>query len=207
MTVGDKILNMRKARGWSQEELADRIGVSRQAVSRWESNSAKPDADKIVDICDLFGVSADYLLRNQYAGEGETNSVSERSPAPDRAHAVTAFQILGILMILSVILGYCALGIMSAVHPHLYSKNGTDYRGILGYIMGNHLWWLVAFLAVVLLAGVLLLVGRTPLRRLSATLTQKLENCSLPTRLVLFVIVSAVVLLLAVLPAIWYNGY
>lgn len=69
MTLGEKILNMRKARGWSQEELAERIGVTRQAVSRWESNSAKPDADKIVAVCDLFGVSADYLLRDDYAGE------------------------------------------------------------------------------------------------------------------------------------------
>lgn len=69
MTLGEKILNMRKARGWSQEELAERIGVTRQAVSRWESGSAKPDADKLVAVCDLFGVSADYLLRDSYSGE------------------------------------------------------------------------------------------------------------------------------------------
>ena len=69
MTMGEKILNLRKARGWSQEELADRVGVTRQAVSRWESGSAKPDADKIIAICDLFGVSADYLLRVSYNGE------------------------------------------------------------------------------------------------------------------------------------------
>ena len=67
MTLGEKILNLRKARGWSQEELADRTGVSRQAVSRWESGSAKPDADKIVVICDLFGISADYLLKDYMA--------------------------------------------------------------------------------------------------------------------------------------------
>lgn len=64
MTIGEKILNMRKARGWSQEDLAERVGVSRQAVSRWEADSAKPDADRIIAICDLFGVSADYLLRD-----------------------------------------------------------------------------------------------------------------------------------------------
>ncbi len=62
MTIGQKILNLRKARGWSQEELADRIGVTRQAVSRWESDTAKPDADKLIGLCKLFGVSADYLL-------------------------------------------------------------------------------------------------------------------------------------------------
>ena len=104
MTIGDKILNMRKARGWSQEELADRIGVTRQAVSRWESNSAKPDAEKIVDISDLFGVSADYLLRDKYAGEGEIHNGSELNPVPVKVPTVTAVQILGILLIISAIM-------------------------------------------------------------------------------------------------------
>lgn len=163
MTIGDKILNMRKARGWSQEELADRLGVTRQAVSRWESGSAKPDADKIVDICDIFGVFADYLLRDKYAGEGELGSpeqetVSSSSSGP----LVTSWQILGILMILSGVLVLAALGIMSAVNPHVYAIfGGPEYRGILGYIMGNDLWWLVIADGVVVLTGVILLVGRS----------------------------------------------
>ena len=64
MTMGEKILKLRKEQGWSQEELADRVHVTRQAVSRWESGAAKPDADKLVALCDLFRVSADYLLRD-----------------------------------------------------------------------------------------------------------------------------------------------
>jgi len=81
MTMGEKILNMRKARGWNQEELADRVGVSRQAVSRWESGTAKPDADKIIAICDLFGVSADYLLgREDAVGAGDKEKAPEQTP-------------------------------------------------------------------------------------------------------------------------------
>ncbi len=76
MTMGEKILAMRRARGWSQEELAERIEVSRQAVSRWESDGAKPDADKIVKLCTLFGVTADYLL-----GMPEPASQEPREPA------------------------------------------------------------------------------------------------------------------------------
>lgn len=181
MTIGDKILNMRKARGWSQEELADRVGVTRQAVSRWESGSAKPDADKIIDVCDLFGVSADYLLREKYAGEGELSSCSaaadapedgmdksgvESAPMPQRPPAVTAVQILGILMILSAIALFCALGIMSALNPHLYIRDNIEYRGILGYILGNQLWWLVNADAVILLLGIFLLIGKGPFKRL-----------------------------------------
>ena len=79
MTMGEKILALRKARGWSQEELAERIGVTRQAVSRWESGAAKPDADKIIAVCDLFGVSADYLLRD-YAAAPMEETAQQAAP-------------------------------------------------------------------------------------------------------------------------------
>lgn len=176
MTIGDKILNMRKARGWSQEELADRIGVTRQAVSRWESNSAKPDAEKIVDISDLFGVSADYLLRDKYAGEGEIHNGSELNPVPVKVPTVTAVQILGILLIISAIMIFCALGIMSAVDPWLYSADGVDYHGIPAYIMANKLWWLVNLDVFVLLIGIVFLIGKTPLNRLYQFLVSKLNK-------------------------------
>ncbi|MBR2888945.1 MAG: helix-turn-helix transcriptional regulator [Oscillospiraceae bacterium] len=167
MTIGDKILNLRKARGWSQEEMADRVGVSRQAVSRWEAGSAKPDADKIVDICDLFGVSADYLLRDRYAGEGELgNSDSAPASVPEAVRPlVTPWQILGILMIVLGILTFFALGIMSAIAPHVYCVDGVEFRGVLGYIMGNHLWWLVNTDFAVIALGVLLLVGPDILKK------------------------------------------
>ena len=169
MTIGNKILSLRKARGWSQEELAEKIGVTRQAISRWESDSAKPDADKIVDICDLFGVSADYLLRDKYAGEGESGN----TPASPRSSAMNAFQVLGILMIVSAILIFCTLGIMSAANPHTHVFNQIAYSGILGYIMGYHMWWLVILDIAILIVGILLLVGKAPFVRLLSVIRRK----------------------------------
>ena len=61
MILADKITDLRKKNGWSQEELANRLGVSRQAVSKWESAGAIPDLDKIIKMSDLFSVSTDYL--------------------------------------------------------------------------------------------------------------------------------------------------
>jgi len=164
MTIGDKILSLRKARGWSQEELAEKVGVTRQAISRWEANSAKPDADKILDICDLFGVSADYLLRDKYNGEGELPVPPPSETAPARTAGIAAFQILGILLIISSVLVFCTLGILSGLAPHTYIKNQIAYRGILGYIMGHHLWWLVWLDVAMLVMGVFLLVGLGPLK-------------------------------------------
>lgn len=64
MTIGEKIQNLRKQRGMSQEQLAEALGVSRQAVSKWEAGQSVPDIDKIISICDYFGVTTDYILRN-----------------------------------------------------------------------------------------------------------------------------------------------
>ena len=63
MTIADRIQSLRKAKGMSQEELADKVGVSRQSVSKWESEQAAPDLDKIVIMSDIFEVTTDYLLK------------------------------------------------------------------------------------------------------------------------------------------------
>ena len=68
MNLQDKIIKLRKSHALSQEELAERLGVSRQAVSKWESGQSLPDIDKIILISDFFGVTTDYLLKN---GENE----------------------------------------------------------------------------------------------------------------------------------------
>ena len=63
MTIADRIQSLRKSKGMSQEELADKVGVSRQAVSKWESEQATPDLDKVVIMSDIFEVTTDYLLK------------------------------------------------------------------------------------------------------------------------------------------------
>ena len=63
MNIADRIQYLRKQKGLSQEELADKIGVSRQAVSKWESEQSTPDLDKIIVMSDLFEVTTDYILK------------------------------------------------------------------------------------------------------------------------------------------------
>ena len=75
MILADKIIENRKKNGWSQEELADKLGVSRQSVSKWEGAQAVPDMKKILQLAELFNVSTDYLLRDDieiYESVGET---------------------------------------------------------------------------------------------------------------------------------------
>ncbi len=63
MNIADRIQHLRKTKGISQEELADLIGVSRQSVSKWESEQSLPDIDKIIFMSDYFEVTTDYLLK------------------------------------------------------------------------------------------------------------------------------------------------
>ncbi len=69
MILADKIVRLRKKNGWSQEELAEKINVSRQAVSKWESMTAVPDLDKILLLAEVFGVTTDYLLKDSIEEE------------------------------------------------------------------------------------------------------------------------------------------
>ena len=63
MNIADRIQYLRKQNGYSQEELADKVGVSRQAVSKWESEQSTPDLEKIIVMSELFEVTTDYILK------------------------------------------------------------------------------------------------------------------------------------------------
>ena len=74
MILADKIMTLRKKAGWSQEELAARLNVSRQSVSKWESAQSIPDMDKVVQMSRLFGVTTDFLLKDELEIEEHTQS-------------------------------------------------------------------------------------------------------------------------------------
>ena len=79
MSFADKLIQLRKAKGLSQEDLADSLGVSRQAISRWEQGNTFPDLLNLQKIMKVFGVSADYLICDEYADEGNNDDL----PAPE----------------------------------------------------------------------------------------------------------------------------
>ena len=81
MLLADKIVTLRKRAGWSQEELAAQLGVSRQSVSKWEGAQSVPDMQKVVQMSRLFGVTTDYLLKEEL---GEPEPAPAESAAPLR---------------------------------------------------------------------------------------------------------------------------
>ncbi|MFN1807303.1 helix-turn-helix domain-containing protein [Clostridioides difficile] len=65
MTLGEKIQKLRKQNGFSQEELAEKVTVTRQTISKWELNQSEPDLDFIAQLSNIFNVSADYLIKEE----------------------------------------------------------------------------------------------------------------------------------------------
>lgn len=143
MILADKIIELRKKNGWSQEELADKLGVSRQAVSKWESAQAVPDMNRVIKLSEIFGVSTDFLLKDELelanAAPAELQESSEdgvvRSVSMEEASAFIEHRerssrrvALGVLMcILSPIL----LIVLSSAQEHgLISLSEQQVNGI-----------------------------------------------------------------------------
>ena len=84
MTFSEKISALRKQKGWSQEELAEKLMVTRQAVSKWESAQSMPDLDKLVQLSEALGVSTDYLLKDEQAQSAPVPVTAEQTVKPRR---------------------------------------------------------------------------------------------------------------------------
>ena len=135
MILADKIMSLRKKCGWSQEELAEQLGISRQSVSKWESGMSIPDLEKIVKMSALFGVSTDYLLKDEIeetlpsetydtdSAEARPVSLEEanaymdlvKETAPKFATAIPAIVLSPIPLLL--------LGSYAEMHPEKYSED------------------------------------------------------------------------------------
>ncbi len=92
--LSEKIRKLRKQMGVSQEELAEQLCVSRQAVSKWELGTAVPTADKLVDIADLFGVSLDFLMRED-TGKSQDRQFTDEPKRRSARRKITGWCLIG----------------------------------------------------------------------------------------------------------------
>ena len=147
MTLGEKILELRTGRGMSQEDLAAALEVSRQSVSKWETDQSVPDLDKIIRLADLFGVTVDQLVR-----EGERPEPPE-PPEPQVVYVaegrrgLTGPQKLGVCLevlgAILLLLGVAALGAIAAV-----IGAALMILGLPLLLAKKHPWLVLGWLAV-----------------------------------------------------------
>ena len=180
MKLSEKILALRKARCMSQEELAEALGVSRQAVSRWEGDSALPDANNVLQLSKLFGVSADYLLDESYGSTpvARPSAPEAEAAAPRKESRWTARRITGIVL---AVLGaltnlgiYIASRCVAVMVPFITYQNGEKWYNWDGDHMGYSFRYfvehyslelLVALGVVLLIVGIYLITGKHLTRR------------------------------------------
>ena len=157
--LSEKIAGLRRREGWSQEELAERLGVSRQSVSKWESGAAQPDVERVLALSDVFGVSTDYLLRDdveEAKAEHLIPEVTRPTPAEEKGPAglrlVTMGEVSRYLENRRQCAPLIALGVgMCAACP-------APLIALLG-LSGPACWpWLSENLAVALGVGLLLVI-------------------------------------------------
>lgn len=145
MKLSDKIVQLRKVKGWSQEDLAEKLNVSRQAISRWENGTALPDSNNILQLSKLFNVTADYLLNEEYASDNDIPCLKEAYEALNTkeknygklsliasiAFLIGAFawlvQAINTMQIIYVVLAIIN-AILSGVNTFLYEKNRKKER-------------------------------------------------------------------------------
>ena len=164
MKLSEKILALRRARGLSQERLAEQLQVSRQAVSRWENGSALPDASNVFQLSKLFGVSADYLLDDRYGEEvsqmtlgtlQEGTEPPRSGPAGSKQRWSRTRTVSGCLIAfgaLSNFLIYLVSRMVEVDIPYVtYAADGTKWHHLPGY-PGHSYWYFIQEYSLELLA-------------------------------------------------------
>lgn len=172
MTFGEKLTRLRKREGLSQEALAEKLGVSRQAVSRWEQSTALPDAAKLLPCAKLFSVNVEWLLDDARNWEDQAQSAEPAQETETRAaHGDRRWYIAGGIVTGAGALGLVVMGILSAVFPAVVSETpvGVEwvhvYTGLAGFLKLHGVEWLFALWAAVALAGLWLLAQPSIRRR------------------------------------------
>ena len=168
MKLSEKIVQLRKSQGLSQEELAERLGLSRQAVSRWEIGTALPDAGNLLQLSRLFGVTADYLLDEERESPEVPTAANAAKP-----HRTNGRLIAGGAMAMLGFWGNAAIYIASRfvevmIPRKVWSTDHSTWQYWWNSNVTGHSWkffvqkydleWIVAALTVLLIVGLVLLI-------------------------------------------------
>lgn len=152
MGLTEKIQQLRKQKGMSQEQLAEKLGISRQSVSKWESGQSVPEPDKIVRISEIFDVSTDYLLKDSIEIPGP---LEERAAGHGNADKVRV-----ILSLTAIVFSLCcifAIFILSKIYPAPMARYDTEtglwITGIKNFLLHHDIVGFYRFCWVLFSAG------------------------------------------------------
>ena len=159
MIFADKLILLRKKAGWSQEELADQMNVTRQSVSKWEGAQSIPDLEKILHLSELFGVSTDYLLKDDIE-EAEPTAPSDDTPSLRRVSMEEANEFLSVKAQTAKTIAYAAfLCILSPVVLFILNAISESTAGALNEDVAAGIGMIILIIFVAIAAVMFLSSG------------------------------------------------
>ena len=157
MTFGEKLQKLRKAKGWTQEDLAAQISISRQALSKWEQGAVIPDTENVLQISKIFGVSTDYLLNDDYESDADIPAVHTSTETLTKNYKSKTQAIIGACISCLGVVAFAVLYVVGMYSPVTYpSPDGTDHvvSGFGVFVSANRLEWIVGLCILAVVAGV-----------------------------------------------------
>lgn len=153
MALSEKLYTLRKKSGLSQEQLAEQLSVSRQAISKWESGQSVPESDKLITISNYFKVSLDYLLKEESAQQipAEVPDADGSMQTNDRTR-----WLLGIVICVGGILCMIIWGLLSILNP---AASDQLSESSMIQIDGNGIYLILCLVAIIV--GAVLLLKNT----------------------------------------------
>ncbi len=166
MALGETLIVLRKRKGLSQEQLAEKLDLTRQTISKWELNQSTPDISYIIQLSEFFEVTTDYLIKGEQM----------ESVEPSKGEAVLTENIhrivmdggsekaykwcfyMGMVATGVSLAGIIVLVICSVFKPWIYHVNGRVYDGVIGFLLGSQTMWFFIVLVVICVIGVALSV-------------------------------------------------
>ena len=145
MTLGEKLYDLRKKQGLSQEQLAEALNVSRQSISTWEGNVTYPESDKLIALSDYFGVSLDYLMKADCVFD-------EGTPKNEQTRKQTML-FAGMTICIAAVIGLIWFGLVSLFLPDSHEQIGAS-----SIITLNGTALFVLFFFGLLIVGVALII-------------------------------------------------
>ena len=161
MTFGEKLQKLRKEKGWTQEELAAQICISRQALSKWEQGTVIPDTENVLQISKLFGVSTDYLLHDDYTSDRDIPAVRTTDQTLTKRFQNKTQMIVSSCIAALGAVGFFVLALIGRSFSVNYpvSDGGDLSSSGFGVFLDHYeLGWLVWLCVIVFLTGVALLL-------------------------------------------------
>lgn len=156
MTFGETLANLRKSKGLSQEQLAEKLDITRQTISKWELNQSTPDINYIAQLSDFFNVSTDYLITGKHTDNIYLETVNA-TQIQGNSSSVNIYKwciLFGTSLMIASMIGIGAFVICSALNPWSVSIDNMEFDGVLAFLIGTKTLWFFIVLSVLFIIGV-----------------------------------------------------